>query len=65
MNLFPKILDIDLINAGFSVDRISNYTTSPIEEIDKNTLDFFIKKSPDIIFVYSSKSAKNLFKSNK
>jgi len=56
-----KDLDIDLINAGFSVDRILNYTTSPIEEIDKNTLDFFIKKSPDVIFVYSSKSAKNLF----
>ena len=56
-----KDLDIDLINAGFSVDRISNYTTSPIEEIDKNTLNFFIKKSPDVIFVYSSKSAKNLF----
>ena len=56
-----KDLDIDLINAGFSVDRISNYTTSPIEEIDKNTLDFFIKKSPDVIFIYSSKSAKNLF----
>jgi len=56
-----KDLDIDLINAGFSVDRISNYTTSPIEEIDKNTLDFFIKKSPDVIFVYSLKSAKNLF----
>ena len=56
-----KDLDIDLINAGFSVDRISNYTTSPIEEIDKNTLDVFIKKSPDVIFVYSSKSAKNLF----
>ena len=56
-----KDLDIDLINAGFSVDRISNYTTLPIEEIDKNTLDFFIKKSPDVIFVYSSKSAKNLF----
>ena len=26
-----KDLDIDLINAGFSVDRISNYTTSPIK----------------------------------
>ena len=56
-----KDLDIDLINAGFSVDRISNYTTSPIEEIDKNILDFLKKKSPDVIFVYSSKSAKNLF----
>ena len=34
---------------------------TPIEEIDKNTLDFLKKKSPDAIFVYSTKSAKNLF----
>jgi len=56
-----KDLDVDLINAGFTVDRVSNYTTLPIEKIDKITLDFFKKKSPDAIFVYSSKSAKNLF----
>ena len=56
-----KDLDIDLINAGFTVDRVSNYTTLPIEKIDKITLDFLKKKSPDAIFVYSSKSAKNLF----
>jgi len=56
-----KDLDVDLSNAGFMVDRVSNYTTSPIEEIDKNTIDFLKKKSPDAIFVYSSKSAKNLF----
>ena len=56
-----KDLDVDLTNAGFSVDRVSNYTTSPIEEIDKNTVDFLKKKFPDAIFVYSSKSAKNLF----
>ena len=56
-----KDLDLDLINAGFAVDRVSNYTTSPIEEIDKDTIDFFKKKSPDAIFVYSSRSAKNLF----
>ena len=55
-----KDLDVDLINAGFSVDRISNYTTLPVEEIDKTTLNF-LKKSLDAIFVYSSKSAKNLF----
>jgi len=54
-------LDTDLINAGFSVDRISNYTTSPIEEIDQTTLNYLKKKTPDAIFVYSSKSAKNLF----
>jgi len=56
-----KDLDVDLINAGFTIDRVSNYTTLPIEKIDKITLDFFKKKSPDAIFVYSSKSAKNLF----
>jgi len=56
-----KNLDIDLSNAGFTVDRVSNYTTLPVEEIDKNTISFLKKKSPDAIFVYSSKIAKNLF----
>ena len=56
-----KNLDVDLINVGFTVDRISNYTTFPVEEVDKNIIDFLKKKSPDVIFVYSSKSAKNLF----
>ena len=57
-----KDLDKDLINAGYSVDRISNYTSLPIEEIDKKTLNFFEKNPPDVIFIYSSISAKNLFK---
>ena len=56
-----KDLDNDLIRAGYAVDRISNYTSVPIEEIDKKTLDFFKNKPPDVIFIYSSKSAKNLF----
>jgi len=56
-----KDLDKDLIKAGYSVDRISNYTSKPVEEIDKKTLDFFTKKPPDVIFIYSSMSAKNLF----
>ena len=56
-----KDLDKDLTNAGYTIDRISNYTTSPIEEIDKKMIDFLKRKSPDAIFVYSSKSAKNLF----
>jgi len=57
-----KDLDKDLIKAGYSVDRISNYTSLPIEEIDENTLNFLKKKPPDVIFIYSSKSAKNLIK---
>ena len=56
-----KDLDKDLIKAGYTVDRISNYTSLPVEKIDKKTLDFFQKKPPDVIFIYSSKSAKNLF----
>ena len=56
-----KDLDKDLINAGYSVDRISNYTSLPIEEIDKKTLNFLEKNPPDAIFIYSSRSAKNLF----
>jgi len=56
-----KDLDKDLINAGYAVDRISNYTSLPVEEIDEKILDFFKKKPPDAVFIYSSKSAKNLF----
>jgi len=56
-----KDLDRDLINAGFSVDRISNYTSVPVEQIDELTLNFLKKNPPDAFFIYSSKSAKNLF----
>ena len=56
-----KDLDSDLIRAGYSVDRISNYTSLPIEQIDETTLNFLKKNPPDVFFIYSSKSAKNLF----
>ena len=56
-----KDLDSDLIRAGYSVDRISNYTSLPIEQIDEKTLNFLKKNLPDVFFIYSSKSAKNLF----
>ena len=56
-----KDLDSDLIRAGYLVDRISNYTTLPIEQIDEITLNFLKKNPPDVFFIYSSNSAKNLF----
>jgi len=56
-----KDLDSDLIRAGYLIDRISNYTSLPIEQIDKTTLNFLKKNRPDVFFIYSSKSAKNLF----
>jgi len=56
-----KDLDNDLIRAGYSVDRVSNYTSLPTEQIDETTLNFLKKNPPDVFFIYSSKSAKNLF----
>ena len=56
-----KDLDQDLINKGYLVDRISNYTSIPVETIDEMVLNFIKKNPPDVFFIYSSKSAKNLF----
>ncbi len=56
-----KDLDSDLIKAGYAVDRISNYTSLPIEQIEKTILNFLKKNPPDVFFIYSSQSAKNLF----
>ena len=56
-----KDLDVDLAHEGYLVERISNYTSLPVEQIDKKTLDFIKKNPPDVFFIYSSKSAKNLF----
>ena len=56
-----KDLDADLISEGYSVDRISNYTSKSIDRIDDKTLDFIKQNPPDVIFIYSTKSAKNLF----
>ena len=56
-----KDLDSDLISAGYSVDRFSNYTSLPVEQINTTTLEILKKNKPDVFFIYSSKSAKNLF----
>ena len=45
---------------GYSVDRIINYTSESINQIEQNTLDYIKKNTPDVIFVYSEKSAINL-----
>ena len=56
-----KDLDIDLIKEGYTVDRISNYTSHLVKEIDEKTLIIFKKNPPDAFFIYSSKSASSLF----
>ncbi len=55
-----KELDFELKKKGYSVDRVINYTSEPINQIEQNTLDYIKKNTPDVIFVYSEKSAINL-----
>ena len=55
-----KELDFELKKKGYSVERIVNYTSEPINQIEQNTLDYIKKNIPDVIFVYSERSAINL-----
>ena len=55
-----KDLDIELAKKGYLVDRIVNYTSEPVAQIEQNTLEYIKKNKPDVICVYSEKSAINL-----
>ena len=55
-----KDLDIELTKKGYSVDRIVNYTSEPVVQIEQNTLEYIKKNKPNVICVYSEKSAINL-----
>ncbi len=55
-----KELDLELIKKGYSINRIINYTSEPVHQIEQNTLDYIKKNKPDVIYVYSEKSAINL-----
>ena len=50
-------LDEELIAEGYSVKRIVNYITKPIEKIDETFIDKLKLKMPKIVFVYSQNSA--------
>jgi len=55
-----KELDFELKKKGYSIERVVNYTSEPINQIEQNTLNYIKKNTPDVIFVYSEKSAINL-----
>jgi len=52
-------LDQQLILEGYSVKRIINYIVKPIEKINEDFIDKLKLKMPQIVFVYSEKSAIN------
>ena len=55
-----KELDLDLEKKGYTVNRVINYTSEPVNYIEPNTINFIRKNIPDVIFIYSEKSAINL-----
>ena len=52
-------LDQELIAAGYSVKRIINYRSRPIENISEAFIDKLKLKMPEIVFIYSPNSAIN------
>jgi len=52
--------DQELISEGYSVKRIINYVSKPIEKINEAFIEKLKLKIPEIVFVYSQNSAINL-----
>ena len=52
-------LDQELIAAGYSVKRIINYISRPIDNINESFIDKLKLKMPEIVFVYSPNSEIN------
>ena len=50
-------LDIELKNDGFQVDKIINYTSEKITDLNEENNNIINNHPPDIIFIYSNRSA--------
>ena len=53
-------LDIELRNDGFQVDKIINYTSEKITDLNDENNKIINNHPPDIIFIYSKRSAESL-----
>ena len=52
-------LDIELKNDGFQVDKIINYTSKKITDLNEENNKIINNHPPDIIFIYSKRSAES------
>ena len=52
-------LDLELHKEGFQIEKIINYISEKIKELDENTSKLINNHPPDIIFVYSKRSAES------
>ena len=52
-------LDIELKNEGFKIDKIINYTSEKITDLNEENNKIIKNHPPDIIFIYSKRSAES------
>ena len=52
-------LDIELKNEGFQVDKIINYTSAKITDLNEENNKIIKNHPPDITFIYSKRSAES------
>ena len=52
-------LDIELKSEGFKIDKIINYTSTKIQDLNNENNEIIRKNPPDIILVYSKRSAES------
>ena len=52
-------LDQELLKEGFQIEKIINYTSEKIQELNETTNKLIKSHPPDIIFVYSKRSAES------
>ncbi len=58
-------LDLEIKKEGFQVEKIINYTSEKISELNDDTNKIIQKYPPDIIFVYSKRSAESFIELSK
>tara|TARA_B100000029_G_scaffold129091_1_gene122627 strand:- start:426 stop:1124 length:699 start_codon:yes stop_codon:yes gene_type:complete len=58
--LISSNLDKDLISEGYLIKRIINYSVLPIDSLDLKFVENLKSSMPEIVFVYSQNSARNL-----
>jgi uroporphyrinogen-III synthase len=55
-------LDGDLISNGYTIERVINYRSNPIEKYDEDFIEKLKLKMPEITYIYSQNSAINFLK---
>ena len=52
-------LDQELLKAGYQIEKITNYISKKIEDLNEDTHSLIKSHPPDIIIVYSKRSAES------